>query len=170
MRPQKIAFGEMRSSGVRGVLVYCSDYRCSHSIAIPADGWPDDVRLSDIEPRFVCKACGKRGADVRPHFAPRSHGHRLSRKARQGVVDRVDVLLRRRFQGLHPETLRGMDAVVPQKIAPVLAHTFQRDAILQPNITASNNLDCLTLKCPSQSTNNALHLTVLMPAIKSRRQ
>jgi len=34
-----------------------------------ADRWPDDVRLSDIEPRFVCKACGKRGADERPHFA-----------------------------------------------------------------------------------------------------
>jgi len=29
------------------------------------DGWPDDVRLSDIEPRFVCRGCGKRGADVR---------------------------------------------------------------------------------------------------------
>jgi hypothetical protein len=71
MRPQKITFGEMRfSGGVRGVLIYCLDYRCSHSIAIPADGWPDDVRLSDIEPRFVCKACGKRGADVRPYFAP----------------------------------------------------------------------------------------------------
>ena len=28
----------------------------------------NDVRLSDIEPRSVCKACGKRGADVRPHF------------------------------------------------------------------------------------------------------
>jgi len=21
-----------------------------------------------VEPRFVCKDCGKRGADVRPHF------------------------------------------------------------------------------------------------------
>ena len=27
---------------------------------------PDHVRLSDIEPGFVCTACGKRGADVRP--------------------------------------------------------------------------------------------------------
>jgi hypothetical protein len=27
-----------------------------------ADQWPDDVRLSDIEHRFVCTACGKRGA------------------------------------------------------------------------------------------------------------
>ena len=60
---------EMRASGVRGLLVYCSDYRCSHSIAISGDPWPDDVRLSDLEPRFVCSVCGKRGADVRPDFA-----------------------------------------------------------------------------------------------------
>jgi hypothetical protein len=30
--------------------------------------WPDDVRLSDIEPLFTCQACGKKGADVRPNF------------------------------------------------------------------------------------------------------
>jgi hypothetical protein len=64
-RPQKITIGEMRSSGVRGLLIYCSDHHCSHSIAISADPWPDQVRLSDLEPRFVCKACGKRGADMR---------------------------------------------------------------------------------------------------------
>jgi hypothetical protein len=45
-----------------------ADYRCSHSIAIGADRWPDDVRLSDLQARFACKACGKRGADVRPNF------------------------------------------------------------------------------------------------------
>jgi hypothetical protein len=28
-RPQKIAFAEIRESGVRGLLVYCSDYRCA---------------------------------------------------------------------------------------------------------------------------------------------
>jgi hypothetical protein len=67
-RQQKITFGEMRASGVRGVLAYCSDYRCSHSIAMSADRWPDNVRLSDIEPRFTCQACGKRGADVRPDW------------------------------------------------------------------------------------------------------
>jgi hypothetical protein len=66
--PQKITFGDMRDSGVRAVLIYCSDYRCSHWIEMIADQWPDDVRLSDIEPRFVCQACGKRGADVRPDF------------------------------------------------------------------------------------------------------
>ena len=67
-RPVKITFAEMRDSGVRGILVSCSDYWCSHSIALMADHWPDDLRLSDIEPQFVCKACGKRGADVRPNF------------------------------------------------------------------------------------------------------
>jgi hypothetical protein len=50
MREQKITLGEMRSSGVRG------------------DQWPDHLRLSDLESRFVCKACGQRGADARPDF------------------------------------------------------------------------------------------------------
>jgi hypothetical protein len=58
----------LRDSGVRGILVYCSDYRCGHSMALMADHWPGDVRLSDIERRFVCSVCGKRGADVRPNF------------------------------------------------------------------------------------------------------
>ncbi|WFU14377.1 hypothetical protein [Bradyrhizobium sp. CB3481] len=67
-REQKIAFGEMRDSGVFRVVVFCRDYRCSDATHLPVDGWPDHVRLSDIEPRFVCKACGKRRADVRPDF------------------------------------------------------------------------------------------------------
>ena len=68
MRPQKITFGERRDLGVRGVLVYCSDYHCSHSVTLSADRWPDDLRLSDIEPRFICSDCGRWGADVRPDF------------------------------------------------------------------------------------------------------
>jgi hypothetical protein len=58
----------MRVAGVRGLLVYCSDYHCSHWNAISGDRWPDDVRLSDLEPRFVFKGCGQRGADVRPDW------------------------------------------------------------------------------------------------------
>jgi hypothetical protein len=65
---QKITLGEMRASGVRGLLIYCSDFLCSHWTAISADRWPDEVRLSDIEPRFTCQACGRRGADIRPNF------------------------------------------------------------------------------------------------------
>jgi hypothetical protein len=68
MRPQKITFGDMREMGVRGIVVYCADYRCGHSVALSADRWADDVRVSDIEPRFVCSACG--GAEIRPDFVP----------------------------------------------------------------------------------------------------
>jgi hypothetical protein len=68
-RHEKITFAEMRATGVRGLLIYCSDYKCSHWIAISGDRWPDDVRLSDIKPRFTCQACGQRGADVRPNFS-----------------------------------------------------------------------------------------------------
>jgi hypothetical protein len=66
--PQKITLGEMREMGVRGVLVCCSDYKCSHWGRIIADRWPDHVRLSDLEPLFVCQACGTRPADLRPNF------------------------------------------------------------------------------------------------------
>jgi hypothetical protein len=67
-RQQKITFGEIRTGGVRGLLIYCSDYRCSHSTMVSGDRWPDDVRLSDIEPLFICRACGQKGADVRPNW------------------------------------------------------------------------------------------------------
>ena len=38
--PEKITFGEMRASGVRDVLIYCRDHRCSHHVEINADRWP----------------------------------------------------------------------------------------------------------------------------------
>jgi hypothetical protein len=68
-RQQKITLGEMRASGVRGLLIYCSDYKCSHSTTISGDRWPNHVRLSDLEGKFVCRACGTQGADVRPDFS-----------------------------------------------------------------------------------------------------
>jgi hypothetical protein len=37
VRPHKITFAEMRESGVRRILVYSADYRCSHSIAISGE-------------------------------------------------------------------------------------------------------------------------------------
>jgi len=58
----------MRAMGVRGLLIYCSDYHCSHSVLISGDRWPDHVRLSDLEPLFVCQACGTRPAELRPDF------------------------------------------------------------------------------------------------------
>jgi hypothetical protein len=66
VRAKEITLGSMRSQGVRGLLVRCSS--CAHSVAISADQWPDDLRLSNLEPHFFCQACGQRGADVRPDF------------------------------------------------------------------------------------------------------
>lgn len=54
-QPRKITFDDMRELGVRGVLVYCADHRCGHNVALSADRWSDDVRLSDLESRFVCQ-------------------------------------------------------------------------------------------------------------------
>jgi hypothetical protein len=65
-RAQKITLGLMRQSGPRRLLVYCGDYKCAHSVVIDAGRWSNDVRLSDLEPRFTCQVCGHRGADVRP--------------------------------------------------------------------------------------------------------
>jgi hypothetical protein len=66
VRAKEVTLGSMRSQGVGGLLVRC--VACAHSVPITADQWPDDARLSDLEPLFVCQACGHRGADVRPDF------------------------------------------------------------------------------------------------------
>jgi hypothetical protein len=42
--------------------------RPSFGLSLYADGWGDDVRLSDIEPNFTCTKCGKKGAEIRPDF------------------------------------------------------------------------------------------------------
>jgi hypothetical protein len=67
-RQQKITIGEMREFGPTRLIVYCGDYKCAHSVVIDASRWGDHVQLSDLEPQFVCKSCGHRGADVRPLF------------------------------------------------------------------------------------------------------
>jgi hypothetical protein len=77
-RQKKITFGEMRAAGVRGLLIYCSDYKCGHWTAISGERWPDDVRLSDLEPLFTCQVCGQKGADVRPNFSWEEEARRAS--------------------------------------------------------------------------------------------
>ena len=60
-RPVKITLGDLRSTGVRDLLVFCQDYRCSHNVRLSADyvdRWPDELRISQLEPRFVCTSCG----------------------------------------------------------------------------------------------------------------
>jgi hypothetical protein len=57
-RQKKITFAEMRAADVRGLLIYYSDYKC-HRTTIGGDGWPDDVRLSDLEPLFTCQVVAR---------------------------------------------------------------------------------------------------------------
>jgi hypothetical protein len=64
--PQKITFGEMRASGARDIRIHCRNISCGHHIEINADSWADDVRLSDIEPKFFCTKCRQRGGEIRP--------------------------------------------------------------------------------------------------------
>lgn len=51
---------------VLSVRIISADQKCRHTIMKNAGQWADDVRLSDIEERFNCSACGKRAAVVRP--------------------------------------------------------------------------------------------------------
>jgi hypothetical protein len=60
---------QVRRDGRSLFLIYCCDYQYSTRSPSAPDRWPDHARSSNIEPLFVCTACGKRGADVRPDFA-----------------------------------------------------------------------------------------------------
>ena len=63
-RQQKITLGEMRSfGGSCRLLVCCGDSMCAHSVLIDAGRW--GFRLSDLEPKFTCQACGHRGAETK---------------------------------------------------------------------------------------------------------
>jgi hypothetical protein len=44
------------------VLIYCRDHRCNNHIEINADC------RADVEPKFLCTACGQRGGETRPKF------------------------------------------------------------------------------------------------------
>jgi hypothetical protein len=46
-RPQKITFADMRDMGVRGLLIYCADYRCSHLDTAIAGGTTFACRTSN---------------------------------------------------------------------------------------------------------------------------
>jgi len=65
---QTITLGQMRQSGPRRLHVFCGHYKCSHSVVIDADCWPESLRLYDLEALFVCSVCGNRGDDVRPDY------------------------------------------------------------------------------------------------------
>ena len=45
---------------MRGILIYCFDYHCSHSTAIDADRWPDDIEPRSSAP-LAASAAPTRG-------------------------------------------------------------------------------------------------------------
>jgi len=71
-RQKKITLGEMRASGVRGLLIYCSDYRCSHWTTMSADKWPDDLRC----PIWSRDSSARPAASEVPMSAPISIGNK----------------------------------------------------------------------------------------------
>jgi len=78
-RAQKITFAQMmRSSGVRGLLVYCADYKCSHYRAMAR--WCSAVRSRTFRLLGVRQARCWRAAGFRMGQAGRAH---------QGVFDRA---------------------------------------------------------------------------------
>jgi hypothetical protein len=64
----------MREMGVRGVLVYCADYRCSHSVALSADRWPDDLQMTLRLPTSNRSSPATRAAGMVAMSGPTSTG------------------------------------------------------------------------------------------------
>jgi hypothetical protein len=52
-RPQKITFAEMRKQGVRGLLVYCADCKCSHGPESSCDYFASLEPPSSTFPPFL---------------------------------------------------------------------------------------------------------------------
>ncbi len=48
-RPQKITFADLRASGIRGLLIYCSEYHCSHWTAISGDQWLGEAVILGVD-------------------------------------------------------------------------------------------------------------------------
>ena len=55
---QKITFGELRDSGVRDVLTVATIAARTMSRQMPMARLTN-IRLSDIEPKFICTRCGR---------------------------------------------------------------------------------------------------------------
>jgi hypothetical protein len=68
MRPQKITFRQHARDGRARILVYCADFHCSPSVALRPIAGPTTYGCQTSSRGFVCRACGRRGADIRPDF------------------------------------------------------------------------------------------------------
>jgi hypothetical protein len=56
--------------GVRGLLVYCADYKCAHWFKIDAGRWPDQVRLSAFGAQLADAAARISGRTLMKRLGP----------------------------------------------------------------------------------------------------
>jgi hypothetical protein len=61
-----------KSHGVTRLLVYCDDMICKHRASIPIDSLPDQLTLTDLQPRLRCTKCGRPG-EPRPNSTASAH-------------------------------------------------------------------------------------------------
>jgi hypothetical protein len=78
--PQKITFGEMRESGVRDVLIYCRDHRCSHHVETNADGWTDSCAAVGYRAAFHRYTLRQKGRGRAAQVLAYAHGDWLGRE------------------------------------------------------------------------------------------
>ena len=45
-------------------LFSAKTYQCPHNVDLDAARWPDEMRLSDLEPPLACLSCGKQGSII----------------------------------------------------------------------------------------------------------
>ena len=59
----------MRHNDVRSLLVTCMQCRVARVVNV--DSFDGALTVPSFGPRMVCKACGSKGADVRPNWTER---------------------------------------------------------------------------------------------------
>jgi hypothetical protein len=60
----------MRDNGVRSLVVTCK--QCRVARVVNMDSFDGALTVPSFGPRMKCKACGGKGADVRPNWVERS--------------------------------------------------------------------------------------------------
>jgi hypothetical protein len=70
--PRRANIGHCRAHDLTHLLIYCTNFPvfCYHDARMPIDRFSDDAMLDDIQARCRCTKCGKKGAEIRPDWAP----------------------------------------------------------------------------------------------------
>jgi hypothetical protein len=71
-QPRDARIADCRAQALTHILIYCTNFPafCHHDAKRPIADFPDDLLLDDLQARCRCTRCGKKGAEVRPDWAP----------------------------------------------------------------------------------------------------